>query len=358
MATKRQVRNPENNHKKRRNRLLFFLAFFSAVFLIVATYAWLSSTLNVKVKFFKMQVQRTSGLTISLDAINFDEVVYVSVDTIINDLKSVYPNHNNQWSIMGLWPVSSNGIKNSSTNQFDFYMGWLARTRIYNPNGSVKRLLHTMPLIEDGPSAVNMYIGFDVFFRNQTGSPKPDNLYFDKGTGIFYEDGIEPEITEKMDGLLHSVRIGLVYIGSVSMQATPREIQNISCSNNCKAWIFEPYKNRHSAGSIKTAENYGITLVDGVAIPTYAVIRDGEYLEHTSGHVGTGLPLDTAHFALQRTITESDFDVPLFQVPHGYTKARIYVWIEGQDIDSLETLSEGAAIEIAINFIKDLAGYE
>ena len=36
---------------------------------------------------------------------------------------------------------------------------------------------------------------------------------------------------------------------------------------------------------------------------------------------------------------------------------RIYVWLEGQDIDSLETNSEGAPIFLAIDLLKDLAGY-
>ena len=36
---------------------------------------------------------------------------------------------------------------------------------------------------------------------------------------------------------------------------------------------------------------------------------------------------------------------------------RVYVWIEGQDIDSLETDSEGAEVSISINFIKDTYGY-
>ena len=51
------------------------------------------------------------------------------------------------------------------------------------------------------------------------------------------------------------------------------------------------------------------------------------------------------------------FDEPLFTIPDGITKMRVYVWIEGQDIDSLETDSEGAEVSISINFIKDTYGY-
>ena len=36
----------------------------------------------------------------------------------------------------------------------------------------------------------------------------------------------------------------------------------------------------------------------------------------------------------------------------------LYLWIEGQDIDSLETNSDGAELNVSINFIKDTAGYD
>ena len=36
---------------------------------------------------------------------------------------------------------------------------------------------------------------------------------------------------------------------------------------------------------------------------------------------------------------------------------RVYVWLEGQDIDSLETDSQGAEVAISISFVKDTQGY-
>ncbi len=46
------------------------------------------------------------------------------------------------------------------------------------------------------------------------------------------------------------------------------------------------------------------------------------------------------------------------QVPHAITKARVYIWVEGQDIDSLETYSKGTVLELGINFVKDTMGFE
>lgn len=350
---------PDNKKdKKHKRKILFLAAFFSAVFLIVATYAWLSTALNVKIKFFRMTVASDSGLFISLDGVNFSDSVEISMDSIIMDLKSIYPNHTNQWATGGLWPVSTNGAINANSDKFDVYIGSLIRTKQFNDNGTIKRVLSTTKAVETNASPNNAFIAFDVFLKNATGSPKSDHLYIDKGTGIFYEEDVTEEIKEAMDGIMNSLRIGFVLIGSVAHESSLYDIQNVKCNNRCKSLIFEPYSTDHTENSIETAKNYGIHLIDGAYTPTYAIIDEGEYLEHTNGHFGTGIPLITSHFAVQNTITEKDFNNYIYELPNGITKLRVYVWLEGQDIDSLETYSKGAAIEIAINFMKDLAGYE
>ena len=47
----------------------------------------------------------------------------------------------------------------------------------------------------------------------------------------------------------------------------------------------------------------------------------------------------------------------MFKIPDGVTKVRVYLWLEGQDIDSLETDSVGADLTISISFVKDTEGY-
>ena len=44
-------------------------------------------------------------------------------------------------------------------------------------------------------------------------------------------------------------------------------------------------------------------------------------------------------------------------MPNAVTKARVYIWLEGQDLDSLESYSKGTDLDVIINFVKDLAGY-
>lgn len=345
-----------SKEKSKKNlKVLFFSTFVSAILLTVSTYAWLSSALNVKINFFQMEVASNSGLFISLDGVDFTDSVVISMDSIIMDLRETYPNHTNQWSY-ALWPVSTRGIPSPDHDKFEIFMGDLIRTRERNPNGTTKRLLNVIKADQNRAHPASYYVAFDIFLKNMTGSPHPDNLYFEESTMIDFREDTEDDVREAMHGIINSLRIGVVKVGSVPHNASIEEIQNVQCNNNCEMVIYEPNSTIHSPESIETAENYGITLVNGESIPTYAMIKEGDRLEHTSGHIGTGLPLDTEHFAYQHTIT--DFSQPIFQVPNAITKARVYIWVEGQDIDSLETLSRGTSLDVAVNFIKDLAGYE
>lgn len=368
MAKKKEDIKKEKNSKEpkplkspRRKKLInininlfAFITFLTAVLLVIASYAWFSTSLNVKIKFFDLTVSTDTGLFISLDGVNFSESVEVSVDSIIRDLRQLYPNHTNQWAAGGMWPVSTNGIRNSNSDKFDIYIGDIRRPR--GKNTTDASYLNASRMIEDEASTANLYVAFDIFLKNVSNSPYPDNLYFNEDTYIDFEEDVDEERREAMSGIMNSLRMGIVKIGSVSSNSDVRTIQNIQCNNSCEMIIYEPNSRAHSQVSIDAAAELGIALVDGVYTPTYGVINEGKKLQHMSGHAN--FPLDTEHFALQRTIFEEDFERPIFQIPNGITKMRVYVWIEGQDVDSLETHSLGAPIFISIGLEKDLAGYD
>jgi len=341
--------------KKINFRLLLVIVFLSTILLIISTYAWFSVTLNVKVRFFDMVVASDSGLFISLDAVNYSDSVVVSLDSVIRDINVNYPNHTNQWASGGFWPVSTNGIRDPYYDKFDIFVGEVTRK---DPKRNNRRFLNTRLINENKSNAVNSFIAFDIFLKNVSGSPYSDNLYLDEGTGIEFEEETDEEVRDAMSGIMNSMRFGVIKMGTVSLNTDVRTVQNMRCNPRCEMFIYEPNSTSHSPVSIEKAAEFGIPLVDGVYTPTYGVIAEGNKLDHINGHEGTGVPLDTEHFALQKTITESDFVRPIFELPNGITKLRVYVWIEGQDVDSLETNSKGAAIYIALNFRKDLAGYE
>lgn len=335
------------NHKR---IILSIVILLLGILFIFSSYAWFSTALNVKIKEFNMVVSKNGGLTISFDAINFDSSVELSRDILINDVTKTYPNHVNQWALNGLTPVSSNGISENNSYFFDIFATSGVK---YKNRKKENGFIYTDKVVDKKPRSYNSYIAFDVFFKNVTGSPVPDNLYFDQDTSIT----MVSEENEEMRGLTNSLRIGIVKVGTLPLDANPTDIQNLQCQGKCEAIIFEPYSRNHSELSRERATKYEINLLDGKTFPTYAMIKEGGPI-YVKDNVSGSPNLDLNYFALQNTIHEEDFERPLFEIPDGITKARVYLWVEGQDIDSLETDSEGADLYVDINFIKDTVGYE
>lgn len=349
----KEKKEKQEKPKKFSSRILVLITFFSGIVFTVSTYAWLSVNVNVKVKSLNVVVSSDSGLFISLDGVNFSEDIVISLDSVINDLEAVYPSNTNQWASSGLWPVSSNGIASTNDNKFSVYQGQVSRLK---SKLTGRKTLSTIKLKEEKPNSANSYIAFDVFLKNVSGSPIPDNLYLDE-TKVDLDEDTPEDIAEELSGIMNSMRFGFVKVGTVSNKAGVNTIQNIECNNDCQMAIYEPNSDKHSqSSSERIKEAYDFELNDGTFFPTYAIISEGKKLEFINGQEGSGIPLDTAHFSLQNTI--KDYEKSIFSLPDGITKLRVYVWIEGQDLDSLEVNSKGAEILISINFIKDLAGYE
>lgn len=336
--------------KTQKRVILSIVILLLGVIFIFSSYAWFSVNLNVKIKEFNMVVAKNGGLTISFDAINFDTAIELNRDTIIDGLTETYPNHINQWAATGLTPVSTNGISKDDTYFFDIFAtsGVKYRTR-QKDNG----FINANKVVDDQPRAFNKYIAFDVFFKNVNGSPLPDNLYFAEDTAIT----MVSESSEEMVGLVNSLRIGIVKVGTLPTGTDPALIQNMQCQGRCEAIIYEPNSKMHTDLSIERAMKYDLNLMNGRRFPTYAMIKGGGPI-YVKDNISGSPTLDLNYFALQNTITEEDFERPLFEIPDGITKARVYLWIEGQDIDSLETDSEGAELFVDLNFIKDTNAYD
>lgn len=337
-----------NEEHKHHFWILIGVAFLTAVVLIMSSYAWFYSSLDVRINFFKFVVSDESGLFISLDGVNFSDTIEISKDSIIDGLSNTYPNHTNQWASNGLYGVSTIGIPNSNTSKFRIFGN--ARLSYKLDSLDDHSYLHAREIKENNTSTGNMYLAFDVFLKNVSGSPYHDNLYLSKGTDIYSQD----ESFTDSDGTINSTRIGIVKVGTVPPRSTVDIIQNIECNNNCSSIIYEPNSTKHSIQSINRSKKYDVNLENGKYTPTFAVIEEGNFLDISCGQ-SINNPIDEEHFALQKTIT--DLDTIIFPIANGITKARIYVWVEGQDMDSLESRTEGTPIAIIINFYKDLAGY-
>ena len=346
-SKKKIIKKSNTNYNKTRERnfnLMLLVTFFLGVLFIVSAYAWFQASLDVQVKMVNLVVSRKNGLFISLDGINFGSSVEISEENLINNLKNTYPSNTSQWASDGLYPVSSAGLKDSNSYKLNFYESYAYEI---DPLTN-KSYLTTREVREFERNSKKSYIAFDVFLKNITGSPVSDNLYIDEGTNIILES--EPD--DQIQGLLNSVRFGFVRIGTVPRTSSVEDIQRIGCNNECEALIYEPNATKHTEFSIERVKKLGVNLLDGQYYPTFAITGSMDFFEVTD--VINGVP--TENFDLQ--MTRVDIERPIFELPDGITKMRIYVWLEGQDIDSLETKSKGANASIIINLIKDTAGFD
>lgn len=324
--------------------LMLLVTFFIGVLLIFSAYAWFYASLDVQVRFVNLVVSKKNGLFISLDGVDFGSTVQISEESLIDNLKNTYPNNTSQWASGGLYPISGKGIENNNSQKMDFYFSSSVDVDKINK----KTYVSTRKNVETGIDNNKNYIAFDLFLKNITGSPVSDNLYIDEGTGVF----IDNRSTEQIEGLINSVRMAFIKVGTVSNKASINEIQNIECNENCESIIYEPNATNHTEMSIERAKKYGVNLINGQYYPTLAVTGPVNFVEITN--VARGIPQE--NFELQETRVSTE--KPIFEIPDGITKVRVYVWLEGQDIDSLETRSEGAEVSIIINLIKDTAGFD
>ena len=212
---------------KHRFYMSIIVIIFLGILLIFSTYAWFSTSLNVRVKTFNMIVTRNSGLSISFDAINYDSAIEISEDVLINKLVETYPNNLSQWAANGLIPVSSPGIINNNSYFFDIYSSGGVR---YNTIDKTDGFVSTSLSKENSRRSFNNYIAFDLFLKNETGSPIDDNLYLERDTEFIMTS---KESNEEMVGLVNSARIGFVKVGSVPLNTPVSIIHNLQCNNNC-----------------------------------------------------------------------------------------------------------------------------
>ena len=184
--------------------LILLIALATGAVFIYSTYAWLSSSMDVTISNFKMTADTTNGLYISLDGVEWTDSIKVDRDSMLNLLKDTYPGNKTQWT-NGMTTVSSPGIRNNSSEYFDFF--GLTET-MYRPASYYKDDKFTFEkLNEDERRGNQRFVAFDVFFKNVTPSPYDDNIYFDEGTRVI-DTNVEDEnnvITQ------NAIRVGILF---------------------------------------------------------------------------------------------------------------------------------------------------
>lgn len=324
--------------------MLFLLLIIGVIF-IYSTYAWFSSTLDVEIHNFNVKVDTENGLYISLDGIHWDSSVDISEENIIDNLKGVYGSNTNRWS-KALTSVSTVGLLSYEDAKFTVFEN--NRSFLSDDEKFSNNLIGLKRVEENISTADSSYIAFDIFLKNVTNSPKSDNLYITNQEEMFKAE------KEKNEFIIDAARLGIVFVGSANRNNNPSVFQNMACNPRCSQLIFEP-SITHTDKTIKYLKKFNIALNNEEKFPTYAAVNEVKRVNIWSGVHNSGMEFNNGVFSYQDTV--SNLSKPIYQIPDGVSKLRIYIWIEGQDIDIIRHHSEGYELKISINFEKDFAGY-
>ena len=368
-------------------RKLLVICALMTVIIAASTYAWFVGMRTVNVSSFDVEVASTDSLLLSLNGVDWDTTVDISSSTFSS---SSYVGNTNKWAGRGLIPMSTVGGMDTGASRMKIFEKASMTT---TPGGY--RLMASRVDNFSNPTGEEPdgYVVFDLFIKNFSGTQYIEDLNILDEEAIYLKTDSEVTVAESGvadTGIENSVRVAFAQIGRVKGSETDEElIQGLSCISDeqndttgiCRtAQIWEPNDTDHEANAIswyeasclaRTGANVTSeasysgaceTLTDGVAYPTYAVnddvlssdnvdIYDGEeYNGYTPNAKAAGVDTFTDTEKLLVGTARPTF---MMLAPNSITKVRIYIYIEGQDIDNYDFASIGKAISVKFGFTKD-----
>ena len=390
-----------DSKREKRIKKMIVCCGLCAVILILSTYAWFIGMKTVNLSSFDVKVSAIDSLYLSLDGKEWKDELIIDETTI--DPKTTYANHTNTPLATELVPMSSVGkIDKTSSRLVLFEKGSLTAT----PGGY--RIMASK-VNNTGAKEERGYIAFDLFVKNMSGKEyyKEYNPLNEEAIYLTPNSKVTASANGGDDkaGIENSVRIGFSQIGRVKADVEDEtKIQGINCAGTeadgvttiCEkrdAQIWEPNDTKHvqnainwyntsckkrTAADLTKDDSYSATdscgtIADGTTYPTYAIssvidetnqvdVYDGaEYNGYTSSittEVGTEgstgklfkFPYFTDTQKIIQGVNRPEF---ISLAPNSITKVRVYIWLEGQDIDNYDFASLGKKISVAFGFTKE-----
>lgn len=373
----------QRNSRKRLNSLILLVA-FTAIMLIVSTYAWFSINKNVSINNLTGTVNVVEGLQISLDAENWSSEIDLETLSIIDDAYS----GNKNFAPSELLPVSTTGkaVVGDKLTELVMYRG--------TNTGTVELtdILATDFTVTDTSTEQNKakypgYYAFDIFLMNTTNETSDEVLQLNSDSTL----ALTKTGGEK-SGLQNTVRVGFAQfsgtadVTDVGTDATNKT--NAATSYISDVSIWEPNADKHISNIVNTnnkimldsttaaawpgmsqSGNY-YTFTETTKVPTYALTSvaatDGSNsISNIYDWKASAADVDAGKLAMQYTVQTAAGATPImnlkstkdgatnFTIPaNKIVKIRVYVWLEGQDVDCTNYASHGGGIDLNIGFIK------
>lgn len=362
----------KKNKKKSEMNAMFFIILLALVIFIISTYAWFSTQRNVSITNLNGTVEVAEGLEISLDAENWSNgLVLGDEEGQLDIIDDAYEgNHNIKPTEM--LPVSTLGLAGSNRTDLLMLRGTL--------NNSIQ--LNNIQEMDEEETNSEMttypgYFAFDVFLKN---SSRQDDL--DDTLQLNYDSSLEIMETEKSTtGLQNTARVAFAkYAGTSDTMADAatilKETAGIGVGGSpvyiTDVAIWEPNSNDHVDYVVQNnnkvtgvgANFNATTKMDTYALTDNSVgqsIADIYKWDGTERLVQKQNVLQTTKTStedysiaegVQNLVSTSDGTTDFGIAPNKICRLRIYVWLEGQDVDCINYASHGGGVKVNIGLVK------
>ena len=318
----------ENNYRKKKRRFLFIWFFFLTIFLSTITYAWFTSNRLVDLQFFDIHVETDGGLEISANAIDWKS------ELMVDDLKNAYktyPTSLNQ--VPGVMMPMSTGGGVDGNGYLPMFYGQAE----YGGNGNY--YLTTYRKVEERTTEQSNngdYIAFDIFFKTTI----ERKVYLSSGSYVRPKEG------ESL-GIENSARVAFIREGDVASETNVNGAQALKTNSDNNVIIWEPNYDVHTEHGVSNARriynidttttNASIINYDGVVgtVTNSAMVELGSANATNYPNLFSNVDVDI------HTKSDNTQNFELFDIAAGITKVRVYMWLEGQDVDSENQASHG-----------------
>ena len=348
-------KNRRNEKRRKKFRALILLLFLSIIMFGTATYAWFTANRIVSIEQIDVHVETSDGLQISTNGSTWKSVITQT------DIRSNAYSGASNFIPDTLDAVSTNGSTTSNST---------AGTRLLNMYSSTIGTDSSTGAYTIATTQVNeatdhtKFVAFDIFLKVSSQKDVYINSA-DSYSKVIMKEGSQDR------GLKNAARIAFVPIGEAAATDPVSNITSAFYSTNPAAVkIWEPNNDLHSTAVVNSVgTEYGFTGANALtasggsavdywgikaAIPvanaqnlintvrgTTTSYTDGSnntvvYSEQvTTGQVtNSGGKYSTAGTLLSTPGTlAASTDYKIFTLNAGITKMRVYMWIEGQDID-------------------------
>src|SRR5574344_1354186 len=383
----------QDSKRNKKIRKLVILCALCAVVLTVSTYAWFIGMKTVKVNSFDVDIATTEGLFLSMNGSDW----YYNLDAA--DKTKAYTGNTNTWADQGgnpgLIPLSSVGDVDGSVSTLKLYQkGSLTTTK-----GGYRLLTSRVYNYSTGVTTEgDGYVAFDLFIKNLSGrayysendekNEEPIYLTTNSAVKVATSGGVQNT------GIENSVRVAFAQIGrvdatdsSITAEKLVSSVTGITCKDAaaadgsaavtgiCRdATIWEPNDTAHVTNAInwyntacRQRKAEGADVTDGASYNTYTVNgADNNYATYaTDTAPDTDGKIDTTKQASYKLVdfpyftdtmkNKTGMERPTFMslAPNSITKVRVYIYIEGQDVDNYDFASLGLKVSVNFGFTKE-----